>query len=664
MSDLLHRLMRIEDTQGKDEESGDWVGRVAFASEEPYARWWGIEVLDCTEKSVRLSRLNDGAPILYNHNWDELRGVHLPGTVKCEADKVLRGDVRLTSATEAGRETIALVKSNVLSKTSVGYMIHKVIEQSTNKEGKAIERTLDGRAFQGLLKRTAEQTGGGDVAAFRRALDEEFGAFERAVDEDTVYRVVDWEPLENSLVTVPADNTVGVGRAAERQAAAAVQETNQPKLIKEQQMDKTPEQLADEARKAADDQVKSEQIRVNEILKVGRDHADVGGIDLAMKAVESKASVQEFQTQILAARRDATGKPLAFGEGAKVKDNLEDDKKWGFKSLGEFSADVIRASIGKGHSDRLTRAASVFGNTDSGPDGGFAVPTEFANSIMSLAYTEQSLATLTDNTPVSGNSMSFPKDETTPWGSTGIIASWEGEGDQSNPKKPVIGDSQLKLRKLKVLVAASDELIGDAPAMSSYLQRKMAEAVDWKTNDAIINGTGAGMPLGILNAGSLVTQTKESGQAADTIVAKNIAKLYTRVLTGAGANLVWLINPDAFPDIITLTLNNNPIWVPASAGFQGAPNGLLMGRPVILTDACKTLGDKGDIILGNMAGYRSITKAGGPEFAQSMHLWFDQDLQAFRLVFRMDGQPALQSVVTPPNSAIGRSHFAVLENRT
>jgi HK97 family phage major capsid protein len=214
------------------------------------------------------------------------------------------------------------------------------------------------------------------------------------------------------------------------------------------------------------------------------------------------------------------------------------------------------------------------------------------------------------------------------------------------------------------LVAVSEELLADSAAMNGHLTRKMAQAVEWKTNDAIVNGTGAGMPLGILNAACLVAQAKEGSQAADTIVAGNIAKMYGRVIMGAGANVVWLMNPDCFQQVMQLSLNSNPIWVPSNQGFQSAPNGLLMGRPIILTDACDTVGDQGDIILANMTGYRAITKASGLEFATSMHLWFDQDLMAFRLTFRMDGQPALSAAVTPPNSAVTRSHFVALAART
>ncbi len=402
--------------------------------------------------------------------------------------------------------------------------------------------------------------------------------------------------------------------------------------------------------------------RNKEMLDTGTAYAKFGGIAVAVQAVSENWTLDQFNAKLREAM--AAGPAHAtFGQGARVESNL-DQKTHGFKSLGEFAFHVRNAAAGQGRIDpRLMAAASTYGNTEAGPDGGFAVPPMFANSIASTAMEEQSLLSMADNTPISGNSMSFPKDETTPWGSTGVTATWDGEGDSANQKKPVIGLDTLRLRKLRVLVPATDELLADAPAMTAHLTRKMSEAVLWKSNDAIINGTGAGMPLGILNAGSLVAQAKETSQTADTIVAANIAKMYGRVLKGAGANLAWLINPDAYAQIITMTLGDQPIWTAPVQGMRNAPDGLLLGRPIILTDACDTVGDQGDIVLANMAGYRAITKAGGEEFSESMHLWFDQDVTAFKLIFRMDGQPALTSAVTPPNSAVTRSHFVALAAR-
>jgi HK97 family phage major capsid protein len=196
--------------------AGDLVVDMAFSSEAPYERWWGVEILDHSESSIRLDRLKDGAPVLFNHNWNDLRGTHVAESIHIGDDRVLRGQIRITAATNAGREAIALVNGRILTKASIGYEIHKVIEQTTKKnaagELEPVSRELDGRLFERIATR-AHQDAPGDLAAFRRALDAAAGPFERATDTPTTYRVVDWAPHENSLVTIPADNSVGLGRS-------------------------------------------------------------------------------------------------------------------------------------------------------------------------------------------------------------------------------------------------------------------------------------------------------------------------------------------------------------------------------------------------------------------------------------------------------------------
>lgn len=397
------------------------------------------------------------------------------------------------------------------------------------------------------------------------------------------------------------------------------------------------------------------------LIETGKAYAKFGGEALAMQAVAEGWTQDELNAKLLAAASKGDAH-ATYGQGARVEGNL-DQRTHNFKSLGEFAHHVRNAALGNGRlDDRLKAAASTYGNESVGPDGGFAVPPQFANTISTLALEEDSLLAYADNTPVTGNSMSFPKDETTPWGSTGITANWEGEGDTKSQKKPSLQLDHLRLKKLTVLVGATDELLADSPAMSAYLAKKMSGAVRWKSNDAIVNGSGSGMPLGIRNGGSIVEVAKETSQVADTIVAANVAKMYARVMMGDGS-VVWMVNPDALPQIMLLTLGDQPIWTPPTEGFKAAPNGLLLGRPIVLTDACDTVGDSGDIILANMGGYRAITKAGGEEFSESMHLWFDQDVTAFKLIFRMDGQPALSAAVTPPNSTAKRSHFATIAAR-
>jgi HK97 family phage major capsid protein len=563
------------------------TAELSFSSETPVERSWGTEILDHGKKSVRLGRLRAGGPLLVDHDARDIVGVI--ESVRVDPDLTGRAVVRFGKSARA-EEVFQDVLDGIRRNASVAYVIHDAVEEKTKDSSLP---TL---------------------------------------------RITDWEPYEISLVSVPADTAVGVGR--DLRASSLTD--------KEQHMQ---------------DQLQAEKQRTNDILTIGREY---NAAELAARAVQDGTSLADFQLQVLESRKTGTihFHNRSYGQGARSHDNLSDDKKLGFRNLGHFCADVLQACKRNGRiSDTLQRAASLFANEAAGPDGGYDVPPEFSGEIARVAYGETSLLGIANNMPVSGNSVSFPGDESTPWGSSGIIAKWEGEGDQADPKKPLLKHGELRLRKLRVLVAASDEVLEDASNLTAHLTDTMSEAVFWKTQDAMVNGTGAGMPMGILKAGSLVVQDKESGQANGTVVPQNIAKMLSRVIVGAKANLVWLMNPDVFPQIITLTLNNNPVWVQASGGFQNAPNGLLLGRPIVLTDACQGIGNKGDIVLANMRGYRAITKDGGPQLSTSMHLWFDQDIQAFKLIFRMDGGPQLSAPVTPPYSTSTRSHFVALQAR-
>ena len=204
------RQLPIARADSDPQPGADITLSMSFASDEPYERWWGVEILECAPECVRLGRINDAGPLLYNHDWDQIRGHHVPGSVRADG-RTVRGEVVISHAADDGR-TIALIRGGHLSKSSTSYEIHAIVEQSTHKDGSKRERTLDARLFERILTRQ-EQTARGDLEAFRRSLDAAAGPFERAVDEPTIYRVTDWEILENSLVTVPADHTVGVGRS-------------------------------------------------------------------------------------------------------------------------------------------------------------------------------------------------------------------------------------------------------------------------------------------------------------------------------------------------------------------------------------------------------------------------------------------------------------------
>src|SRR5262249_32310054 len=156
-------------------------------------------------------------------------------------------------------------------------------------------------------------------------------------------------------------------------------------------------------------------------------------------------------------------------------------------------------------------------------------------------------------------------------------------------------------------------------------------------------------PLGILNSNCLVTVTKESGQAATTFRHENAVKMWSRLFAPCRKSAVWLINQDVEPQLHTMSLSVGtgglPSYIPPG-GRSGKPHATLLGRPVLPVEWCPTLGTKGDVILADLSQYVTISR-GAVESAMSLHLRFDYDEVAFRLLFRVDGAPWWSSALTP-----------------
>jgi HK97 family phage major capsid protein len=295
---------------------------------------------------------------------------------------------------------------------------------------------------------------------------------------------------------------------------------------------------------------------------------------------------------------------------------------------------------------RLRNAAvSTYSGEGAGADGGFAVPPDFRSEILTKVFGEDSLIGRTDRLQSSSNTLTLPTDETTPWQTSGGIQSyWTAEGAAKTQSKVALGETTLKLHTLATLVPVSEELLEDAPAMSSYLNRKAPEKMDFKLSDAIVRGTGVGQPLGFLNSPALVTVAAEGAQTADTVNVTNLAKMWGRMPVQSRRTAVWLMHPDAEAQLPLMSLANMPVYMPPG-GVSGAPYGSLWGRPVIAHQVAETIGDLGDVMLVDLGQYLTATKIGNGRDANGMksdvsiHLWFDQDMVAFRFTMRVAGQP-------------------------
>lgn len=340
------------------------------------------------------------------------------------------------------------------------------------------------------------------------------------------------------------------------------------------------------------------------------------------------------------------------------------DPQAGFADMAEFAMAVRTACRPGGHVDPRLPAMAAPTNymREAGTEEGYMVPPAFRQEIWSLVFAEDDLLAFVNPEPTASNAVDILADESTPWGATGIVAKWRSEDAQLTPSKLSTKMRSVRLHHLDAFVLATDDLLTDAPRLARRLTKGAADAIRWKASEAIMSGTGAGQPLGWMKAGCLVSVAKESGQAADTVVAANVAKMFARCI--APGRATWLINPDVLPQLVVMTLGNQPIWTPPASGFTNAPGGFLFGRPVRFSEHCETVGDQGDVQLVNPDGYYAANHETGIQYASSIHLFFDYGIQAFRWTFRLGGQPFLSAPVAPAKGSNTKSHFVALDART
>jgi HK97 family phage major capsid protein len=212
---------------------------LSFSSEDPYERSFGLEILSHDNEAVDLSRLNDGAPLLLNHDPDKQIGVIEQARVA--ADRKGRAMVRF-SKSALGEEIFQDVRDGIRRGVSVGYYVNNMIEE-----------------------------------------------------EERSWRVTRWTPIEISFATIPADNTVGVGRALETPEVKNTSEeiitmAEEVRAVESPQIDVVAER--DKARK-------EEQDRVREIYAISEKHNER---ELAQEYVKNGKSPAEFGMAVLEKR--------------------------------------------------------------------------------------------------------------------------------------------------------------------------------------------------------------------------------------------------------------------------------------------------------------------------------------------------------------------------
>lgn len=353
-------------------------------------------------------------------------------------------------------------------------------------------------------------------------------------------------------------------------------------------------------------------------------------------------------------------------------------KNQGFANFGEFLQAVVRAERTNGRSldSRLMHAAASGASEGVPADGGFMVQKDYAQDILTRAFDGGEILSRVRKNNVSGNGLKMNAvDETSRatgsrWG--GVQAYWANEADTVTSKRPKFRQMELTLNKLFALYYATDELLEDTAAFSDIAVRAFSEELTFMAEDAIFEGNGSGQPLGILNAGCLVTVNKETSQVADTVVSENVLKMYARMPARSTKNAIWLTNIEVLSQLPQLNIkiknvagseNVGGISTPIYQFPNGNGYGTILGRPVVPVEYASAIGDLGDLVLADLDQYQLIQKASGIQTASSMHVRFLNDEMVFRLTFRLDGQPIWNSALTPFKGASTLSPFVTLQAR-
>lgn len=256
---------------------------LSFSSETPYGRWFGDEILCHDEECINLERFSNGlGTVLFNHDRDAVVG-HIE-KVWLEDN---RGKALVRFDTDEQSETIfQKVQSGTLQGVSVGYAIYRY-EVLEDEETKSTNGRFNGPA----------------------------------------YVVTDWEPLEISIVSVPADPTVGVGRSAEEiHTSIDTQEDNtrmdQEKNLEVQEVKSEPVETGltqEDLQKA----MEQERKRTSEITALFRDF-DVEGAD---EAIVMGVSVDEARAMVmdqLRARNKGVSVTMGEAESDKFRAAAQD----------------------------------------------------------------------------------------------------------------------------------------------------------------------------------------------------------------------------------------------------------------------------------------------------------------------------------------------------
>jgi HK97 family phage major capsid protein len=302
-----------------------------------------------------------------------------------------------------------------------------------------------------------------------------------------------------------------------------------------------------------------------------------------------------------------------------------------------------------------------------GSSGGYLIPESFRAEMLQIAH-EQAIVRASGATviPMGTPKVSIPAIHETNRSSTlfgGVQIYWTEEDAESTASDAKFKVVVLEPDTMTGYAEIPNELLMDAQASGAFFQATFPPAMAFEEDYAFLQGSGVGQPLGVLNAAALIAQAAEGGQTSG-VAYENVTKMYSRMLPTSLNRAIWVINQEVLPELLEMGLivgtGGGPMFQTNAA--PGMPM-TLFGRPIRVTEKVNGLNTQGDISFVDF-GFYLIGDLQTMTVSSSEHYKFKQRQTAFSLVSRVDGQPWLESEITPRHGTNTLSPFVGLATRS
>ena len=387
----------------------------------------------------------------------------------------------------------------------------------------------------------------------------------------------------------------------------------------------------------------------------------------AAKAAETAEQEATIKSAVQSAVAEALKSVDANQNGVRVRFEVtHEEADDGFKNLGEqLKAIKEFATTGKvdKRQEGAARKAAYGANELVDAEGGFLVDPDIMSELATRMMETGILVSRTNTIEVSGDGLVWKERKDYDRTDRPVTVYWTEEAGEITSSKAAYAQREMRLRKLAGLYYSTEELDQDAPALSGLVESWFLNEFGFELDRVIMNGTGAGQPLGYRNSGAIVNVAKESAQTQDTITDGNVCEMYARMPAHLMGGAAWLINNDAWGQLPQMTVGDQPVFLAPSMSIQEAPGGMLLGKPVQICEHCSTLGDLGDIQFVNLGEY-ILARKGLVKSSVSSHVRFVNDENAYKWTMRLNGQPKWSNKMTPAHGTAYISPFVQLAERS